>query len=201
MALTRQEYIDKYKFDAIDATRGTGLFPSVLMVQGIVESNNGNSLLTSKYHNHFGIKADSSWTGKKVNLQTNEVFNGNTVTIGDYFRVYDSDEAGFRDRTNFLLTNPRYTTAGVFAATTPEAQIDALKRAGYATDPNYVQILKDVLVRYNLSALDEVIQFSKRNYGWVIVGVILLAIALFALYYELYRGKSIVSLVKTVIDK
>ncbi len=42
-----------------------------------------------------------------------------------------------------------------------------------------------------------VVEFTKRNYGWVIAGVILLLLALFALYYELYKGKSVVALVKS----
>lgn len=40
-----------------------------------------------------------------------------------------------------------------------------------------------------------IIEFTKRNYGWMIAGFVLLAIALFALYYELYKGKSITKLV------
>ncbi len=165
--MTREEYIDRYKDDAVRATQGSGLFASVLLTQGIVESNNGNSVLSQKYHNHFGIKANSAWTGKRVNMQTNEVYNGNTVTIGDYFRVYDSDYEGFLDRTRFLTSNPRYAKAGVFAAKTPEDQIQALKNAGYATDPNYVTILTSVLHRYNLSAIDKVIEVAKKHVGLI----------------------------------
>ena len=192
--MTREEYIDRYKDEAISATRGTGLFPSVLMTQGIVESNNGNSLLASKYNNHFGIKADSSWKGEKVNMQTREVFSGNSVVIGDYFRVYKTAEEGFRDRTNFLLSNPRYRAAGVFNAKTPEEQIEALKRAGYATDPAYVSILTSVLHRYNLSALDKAIEYAKKNPLTVIAGFTLLLIAVIALYIELYQNKSILKI-------
>jgi flagellum-specific peptidoglycan hydrolase FlgJ len=190
--LSRQEYIDKYKNAAVNATKGTGLFASVLLTQGIVESNNGNSVLSSKYHNHFGIKADSSWKGPKVNMQTREVLNGADVTIGDYFRVYSNDEEGFRDRTNFLLRNPRYANAGVFTAKTPQEQIEALKRAGYATDPNYVSILTGVLERYNLSAIDRIIEVTKKNIGFVILGAILLLLSIIALYFELYKNKSVV---------
>lgn len=163
MALTRKEYIDKYGEMAVHATQGTGLFPSVLLTQGIVESNNGNSVLSSTYNNHFGIKADASWNGKKVNLKTREVFDGKTVIIGDYFRVYENAEQGFKDRTTFLKTNKRYTTAGVFAAKTPYEQIDALKKAGYATDPNYIQILKEVLDKNNLAYFDTLSEILKKK--------------------------------------
>lgn len=152
--MTRQQYIDKNKQLAVNATAGTGLFPSVLMAQAIVESNNGNSELARVYHNHFGIKADSSWKGKKVNFKTREVFDGKDVVIGDFFRVYSSDAEGFKDRTKFLKSNPRYTKAGVFSAKTPEAQIEALKKAGYATDPLYVTLLTSILNKYKLSVID-----------------------------------------------
>lgn len=199
MTLTRQQYIDKYKDSAIKAVKGTTLFPSVLMVQGIVESNNGNSTLSSKYKNHFGIKADSSWKGKTVTLPTKEFLNGQWVTINDKFRVYDNDWEGFRDRVKFLQDNPRYTKAGVFSAKTPEEQIEALKRAGYATDPNYVQILKDVIKRYNLTALDKLVEFTKKNIGLIVLAVVVILLSITALYIELYQGKSVVNTVASVV--
>lgn len=42
-------------------------------------------------------------------------------------------------------------------------------------------------------------EYTKKNKGLVITGVILLAITLFALYYELYRGKNTIKLVKSII--
>ncbi len=39
-------------------------------------------------------------------------------------------------------------------------------------------------------------EFTKKNYGWIILGVILISIAVTALYYELYKGKSILKLIK-----
>jgi flagellum-specific peptidoglycan hydrolase FlgJ len=150
----RQEYIDKYKQLAVDTTSKTGLFPSVMLSQGIVESRNGKSELSQKYHNHFGIKADKSWTGKKVNLATREVLSGQSQVIGDYFRVYKNDKEGFRDRVKFLLENTRYQKAGVFSAKTPLEQIERLKSAGYATDPQYVEIVDSVLRKENLGVVD-----------------------------------------------
>lgn len=161
--MTRAQYITSIGQLAVDTTAGTRLFPSVLITQAIVESRNGNSILAAKYNNHFGIKADASWKGKKVNMKTREVFSGTDVVIGDYFRVYDTPKQGFIDRTNFLTKNKRYTTAGVFIAKTPEEQIEALKRAGYATDPNYIQILKDVLRQNNLAFYDTFVETIKKK--------------------------------------
>lgn len=159
--MTREEYIEQFKHVVIDSVAGTGLFPSVTMAQAILESSNkygqpGASTLAKEYNNHFGVKADRSWKGKKVNLQTREVFNNNSVMIGDFFRVYDHAAASFKDRNAFLLKNPTYTRAGVFLAQTPEAQADALQRAGYATDPKYASLIKALIKMYKLKELDEI---------------------------------------------
>ena len=159
--MTRQEYIEKYKKNVLDAVKGTGLFPSLMMAQAILESSDikgvpGNSTLARTYNNHFGIKADKSWLGKKVSLITREVFDEKTVMIGDYFRVYDEAGQSFKDRVQFLKRNQRYAKAGVFSARTPEEQAEALKAAGYATDPNYAPILKSLIANLKLHELDKV---------------------------------------------
>lgn len=157
--MTRKEYISKYKDAIIDSIKGTGLFPSLLMAQAILESsdklgNPGASRLSKEFHNHFGVKADASWKGPKVNLQTGEVINGKNLTVGSFFRVYDDPAHSFRDRNLFLLRNPRYTKAGVFSAKTPEEQAEALQQAGYATDPQYAFKLKNLIKTLNLKELD-----------------------------------------------
>lgn len=158
--MTRQEYIQKFREVVMEAVRGTGLFPSVMMAQAILESSDkhgvpGNSSLARIHNNHFGIKADKAWLGPKVNLKTREVFDGKEVVIGDYFRVYEDVTQSFRDRVTFLQRNKRYEKAGVFAAKTPGEQAEALLRAGYATDPNYAIILKSLIRKLNLEELDK----------------------------------------------
>jgi len=151
---SRTQYIERHWTDAVEACKGTGLFPSVMLAQGILESGNGNSSLSRLYHNHFGIKKGVSWTGRVVNLKTREVFDGKSTTIVDGFRVYETSKQGFRDRNEFLRRNPRYAKAGVFTATTPEEQIDALARAGYATDPDYARKLKSIINASSLKQYD-----------------------------------------------
>jgi len=160
--MTREEYIKRFTPAVVSSTKGTGLFPSVMMAQAILESSSkygiaGGSMLASLYNNHFGVKADKSWKGKKVNLKTREVFSGKEVVIGDYFRVYDHPEQSFKDRNEFLLKNSNYRKAGVFNTTTPEAQAEALQKAGYATDPKYASLLKAIILKYNLKALDTIL--------------------------------------------
>lgn len=163
--MTREEYIAKFKEVVIDSVKGTGLFPSVMMAQAILESANkygqpGASELASEYNNHFGIKADSKWKGKKVNLKTREVYDGKSVMEGHFFRVYENPALSFKDRNQFLIANPRYRKAGVFTASTPEGQAEALHKAGYATDPAYAQLIKFLIKKYKLKELD---REAKKN--------------------------------------
>ena len=161
MVNSRKQYIDRFSKAAVDSTKGTNLFPSVVMAQAILESsdskgNAGNSQLAKFYNNHFGIKADIGWKGKKVMMPTREVIGGKSKMVNAWFRHYDNPEQSFNDRAQFLSKNPRYITAGVFIAKTPEAQAEALQRAGYATDPDYAKLLIGIINSNKLKSLDTV---------------------------------------------
>ena len=93
-------------------------------------------------NNFFGIKADSSWTGKTQSLSTKEVINGTTQTVQALFRAYDSPEESFIDHGNFLLNNSRYSPA--FDTTETKDFIQAIADAGYATDPFYADKLNKI---------------------------------------------------------
>lgn len=165
MAFTTQYYIDRFTNAVIQATYKTGILPSIQMAQAILESGNGNSLLAKTYNNHFGIKADRSWRGLKINLPTKEVVNGQTITINQYFRWYNDPKESFKDHIQFLKENPRYTKAGVFRAKKPETQAQKLKDAGYATDPNYAAKLVSLIDQYDLRKLDQLAAKKKKEWS------------------------------------
>lgn len=142
---SRQIFIQKVAAPAQQACKGTGLFPSLMIAQAILESGEGKSGLSASYNNYFGIKAGGGWTGKTVTLPTREVLNGKSVTVQAAFRAYNSLLDGFKDRCKFLRDNPRYAKAGVFTAATPEAQAEAFQKAGYATDPQYAKLLCQII--------------------------------------------------------
>lgn len=154
-ALPRVNYIKAHGDSIVRSTMGTNLFPSVMMAQAVLESRNGDSLLSKKYNNHFGIKAIGKWKGAAVNLDSGEVVNGQSIVQNSAFRVYDSALASFKDRNKFLIENPRYERNGVFKASTPEEQAFALQRAGYATDPNYAHSIISIINTYGLKELDK----------------------------------------------
>jgi flagellum-specific peptidoglycan hydrolase FlgJ len=190
--MTREQYIEKITPLVQRVTKDTGLFPSVMIAQAILESsdsngNVGGSILASKYNNHFGIKAGSNWKGKTVNFKTGEYTpSGQAYSIVDAFRAYDTIEEGFKDRIKFLQQNPRYAKTGVFTAKTPEEQSAALKKAGYATAPEYASTLNNLLKKYSLATYD----YIKKNKYQVGIGVVLLGTAIFLTYkYKLLKFK------------
>ena len=62
--LTREQYIDMYSEEAIDQMIKYKIPASITLAQGILESNNGNSVLAKYSNNHFGIKCHN-WDGDK----------------------------------------------------------------------------------------------------------------------------------------
>jgi mannosyl-glycoprotein endo-beta-N-acetylglucosaminidase/stage II sporulation protein P len=146
----QSEFISKHKQDVINATEGTGLFPSVKMAQMILESGWGETAPVKYANNYFGIKADPSWKGEKVELGTPK-----DAKKKNYFRKYASALDSIKDHSTFLIGNKRYENAGVFNAKTPEEQIDAIANAGYAEAKNYAATVKSVINSNNLKQLDE----------------------------------------------
>ena len=151
--MTREQFVKTYYPAAAKAAQGTGIFPQVMISQAIIESSGrvdgvwmpGQSLLARQANNYFGIKADPAWKGDTISLKTGEYLNGQYVTITGKFRKYATIGDSFADYISFLKKNPRYTTAGVFSASTPESQAVALQKAGYATDPNYSKLIVGVM--------------------------------------------------------
>lgn len=68
-----------------------------------------------------------------------------TITLEQPFKKFNTPEEGIKAHIDFLQKNPRYTKGGVFAADSPEEQIQLIKDAGYATDQSYVDTLTKVL--------------------------------------------------------
>jgi len=158
---TDPAYIKRLYQDAVTATRGTGLFPETLVTQHILESGLTLSALARNANNFFGIKSGARWTGPVISAPTTEFVNGERIRVAgnwkrypnrtealrdrvdpaSLFRVYGTPADGLRGWVEFLQANQRYTTAGVFTARSPVEQFAALKRAGYATDPRYLEKL------------------------------------------------------------
>lgn len=144
--ISKQQFFTKYYPDAYRSSLKSKISPLVILSQAYLESGAGKSILASKYNNFFGVKADKSWNGKVVIMKTREVEKGVSKMKPQPFRHYDTAEQSFDDHAKFLMKNPRYGKSGLFNPNnSPAMQIDSIANAGYATDPNYAKVLKDIL--------------------------------------------------------
>lgn len=151
--MEKQEFIEKIAGYVKKYAPSYGILVySPIIAQAILESGWGESVLASSYHNYFGLKCGSSWTGKSVNLTTKEEYQpGTLTTIKDNFRVFDSMEDGVKGYFEFIQ-NPRY--ANLKGIKDPETYLKAIKSDGYATSSTYVENNMNLVHVYNLTAYD-----------------------------------------------
>ncbi len=142
---TRAEYIEKYKEIAIEEMNKNGIPASITLAQGILESGNGNSRLAVQGNNHFGIKCHSDWTGKTIHEDDDKK--------QECFRKYKSAEQSFRDHSDFLRRK-RYAPLFELKLDDYKAWAKGLKKAGYATNPKYPDLLIRLIEENNLSQYD-----------------------------------------------
>lgn len=107
----------------------TGIDPSVAYGWASMESGRGESSLAAKYNNYFGMK----WTGQGyyVELPTEEVIDGQRVTVNAKFQVYDTPEDSAMAAVQWLKDNAPGEIGNIKSAA-DLARV--LKSHGYYTD-------------------------------------------------------------------
>ena len=118
---------------------------SITLAQGLLESGAGKSLLTVSSNNHFGIKCNNGWTGRR--------FYKDDDIKDDCFRVYDNARESFEDHSKFLL-RPRYQSLFSLKITDYKGWARGLKACGYATNPQYADKLIGLIELYGLYEYD-----------------------------------------------
>jgi len=141
------EFIQRLTPLAKRTAAAMGLQPLWLLAQAALESGWGRHIARfasgQSSHNLFGIKAQN-WQGPAVSAATTEYQNGKAIKQTAKFRAYPSFAHSFADYLNFLQNNPRYQAA-LQCADNPEQFINALQKAGYASDPNYAEKVKQIV--------------------------------------------------------
>jgi LysM repeat protein len=135
-------YISRYKDLAISEMKRTGVPAAITLAQGIHETEAGTSVLVKKSNNHFGIKCKDEWRGQSVSHDDD--------ARGECFRKYSAPEDSYRDHSDFLKTRPNYASLFTLDPTDYQGWAYGLKKAGYATNPKYAQVLIKLIQDYNL---------------------------------------------------
>lgn len=165
------DFIQSIYSSAIKDMENSGILASVTMAQAILESGSGKSTLARTYNNYYGMTAGScapaglSTTGSKLikageggnKCTGNAYWNGDIVWMCNskgadcqWYRVYDSFANSTHDHSR-LLTTSRYNCQGILD---PSQAISCIKNGGYATDPDYVSKVMNVINTHGLTQFD-----------------------------------------------
>ncbi len=144
--IATQAYIMQYKDIAIQEMQRLGIPASITLAQGVHESSIGKSYLAEHTNNHFGIKCHENWTGK--------TFKYTDDAPDECFRVYDRTEDSYKDHSDFLRNRPRYAALFELPKDDYKGWAQGLKKAGYATNPKYADILIRTIEGFQLDLFD-----------------------------------------------
>jgi LysM repeat protein len=142
----QNKYIEQYASLAVEEMYRSGIPASITLAQGLLESRYGQSELAVKGNNHFGIKCHNNWSGKKM-------YHDDDLK-GECFRKYPSPEHSYRDHSDFLRYRERYAFLFDLEITDYKSWAYGLKKAGYATDPQYPAKLIKLIEEYRLYEYD-----------------------------------------------
>lgn len=157
--ISRKEYIEKYASLAVKQMHQYKIPASITLAQGILESNHGNSRLATKANNHFGIKCHG-WEGKKIFADDDKK--------NECFRNYKNVLESFVDHSLFLNKYSRYEFLFDYKITDYKSWAKGLKKAGYATNSKYPELLikiieENKLYQFDSKKIDKNLRSSKRN--------------------------------------
>lgn len=140
------DYVDRYRPVARKEMKEYGIPVSITLAQGLLESNAGSSQLALESNNHFGIKCRSKCRGCTCRNYSDD-------DIYDMFRVFESVKDSYREH-SLLLTGSRYRHLLDLPKSDYKSWAYGLKKAGYATDPNYPQKLIQIIEELELDQYD-----------------------------------------------
>jgi Mannosyl-glycoprotein endo-beta-N-acetylglucosaminidase len=135
-------YVNTYKALAMAEEQRSGVPAAITLAQGLHESEAGMSELVRNSNNHFGIKCKEDWKGA--------AYYHDDDRKQECFRVYATPADSYRDHSDFLRQGSRYAFLFQLDPTDYEGWAYGLRKAGYATNIKYSQILIKLMKEYNL---------------------------------------------------
>lgn len=153
--MNEKEFIAKLAPYAVADMHNTGVSAALTIAQGILESAHGNSGLTVKANNLFGIKGRGD--AGTVSMPTTEYVKGKAVRVTARFAKYSDWGASIAAHSALILRGvswdrnlykPVIGKRGAAAAR-------AIADCGYATDPKYAEKLISLMNTYDLYRYDD----------------------------------------------
>ena len=147
---TAESFLTKLKPFVLADMRSSGILASLTAAQAFIESNKGNSGLTQKGNNLFGIKG--AYCGNSVRMWTTEYVNGSPIRVLAAFRAYPSWRESIADHSDLFNRLKRYEN--LRGLTDYQLACKYVKEDGYATSPTYTQTLLSTINKYQLYLWD-----------------------------------------------
>ncbi|RKJ49662.1 hypothetical protein D7Y05_08165 [bacterium 1XD42-54] len=164
-----EEYIEAVGTMYTEDERKNGILACVSLAQSILESGYGQTDLAQIGNNMHGMKCNLSgntWSGTTWNGESfyeklsSEVENGQEVMRRSQFRCYECIEDSIADHAAYLLNaanGKKRRFEGIQGEKDYRKAIQIIKAGGYATDPEYVNKICNIIERWNL------MRFNVRN--------------------------------------
>jgi len=140
------EFIDTIAPFVVEDMKRSRVLASLTLAQAALESGWGTSTLTTVGKNLFGIK------GVGGVYDTREFIAGEWIDVKAGFRHYTDWAGSIRDHSDLLLGLTRY--AAVIGERDYVTACHAIQDAGYATDPNYADLLIGIIEQHGLYRYD-----------------------------------------------
>ena len=156
--MTPKDFVKHYYQFALTSEKQSGISALFTLAQAAYESGWGEKAVGN---NFFGIKK-GNWDESKCQLITTTEYSksnalkfpviisitptqaGFKYIIKDWFRKYVTPAECFSDHNVFFAVNKRYAEA-LKVKSDPNSFADAIALAGYATDPSYSKVLKQII--------------------------------------------------------
>lgn len=154
--MTNAEFIARIVPFAIADMQRSHIPASLTIAQAALESGWGNSGLTVKANNLFGIKG--SGPAGSIAVRTTEYLNGKPVQVTAAFRAYNDWGESVADHSALIVGGVSWNRNLYSKVIGVDGQTAAreIAAAGYATDPNYTAKLIQIMNTFNLYQYDEI---------------------------------------------
>ncbi len=158
------DYVSKYLDVASYESARSGIPVSIILGQGIMESECGMSKLARNANNHFGVKWKSEADGAYVMHHDDDKDKYGRL-VASKFVKYGSVKESFTHHSDFLINRDRYQSLFKYDRTDYTQWALGLSRCGYATDPKYATKLISIIEKYQLYNYDipSVLSFDEEE--------------------------------------
>ena len=143
-----QEYVERFGPVAVAEMHKFGIPASIILAQGLLESNAGDSGLARNANNHFGVKCFSN------KCRAGHCVNATDDSHKDFFVKYSNVWSSYRAHSQLLKNTKRYARLFNLDNTDYRAWAHGLSKYGYATDRQYAEKLIALITNLGLTEYD-----------------------------------------------